>query len=254
MEPVLRLAPAGVMSIRRLAGELGLGREEVAAATRVLVEDGRMVRASLDQEECLVLAEAWTGLRQQIEDSLVRFHAEHPLEAGLSREALRLSCGRSVPRALFDSVLGSLEQDGRVAAEGAEVRSREHRIQLSSSQEELRSQVETALATADLSSMPDADELGRRCGVEKQEMQSLLAALERLGSIVRLESQLLLHQDTLHRVQEDLRTHLEAHGDITVSAFRELIGSNRRYALALLNRFDAEGFTQRQGDVRVLRG
>jgi len=254
VEPFVRLAPAGVMGLRRLAGELGLAREEVVAASRGMVEDGRLVRASVDQEECLVRAAAWTGLGKQIDDTLARFHSEHPLEAGLNRESLRRDCGRSVPRALFDTVLGSLEQEGRVAAEGAEVRSGTHRIQLTSRQDELRGQVEAALAGADLSNMPDADELGRRSGVAAPEMQSLLAALDRLGSIARLEGQLLLHRDTLDRVQEDLREHLEAHGDITVSAFRKLIGSNRRYALALLNHFDAEGFTQRQGDVRVLRG
>ena len=41
--------------------------------------------------------------------------------------------------------------------------------------------------------------------------------------------------------------------EITVSQFRELIGSNRRWALALLNHFDGEGFTIRRGDVRALR-
>jgi len=253
VEPAVRLAPGGVIGKRRLAGELGLGLEEVAAVAHGLEAERRLVEASLDQEECLVHAEVWTGLRQQIEGSLARFHAEHPLEAGMNREGLCQACGRGVPRALFDSVLGSLEQDGRTAADGAQVRLQEHRIRLTRRQEELRSQVETALTAADLTSMPDSDELCRRFGVDSGEMQSLLAALERLGSIVRLESQLMLHGDTLGQVQAALRSHLEAHGEITVSRFRELIGSNRRYALALLNRFDAEGFTQRQGDVRVLR-
>ena len=39
----------------------------------------------------------------------------------------------------------------------------------------------------------------------------------------------------------------------TFTDYRDLIGSNRRYALALLNRFDSDGTTQRNGDVRVLR-
>ena len=253
VEPAVRLAPGGVIGKRRLAGELGLGLEEVAVVAHDLEADGRLVEASLDQDECLVHAEVWTELRQQIEDSLARFHAEHPLETGMNREGLRQVCGRGVPSALFDSVLGSLEQDGRTAADGAQVRLQEHRIQLSRRQEDLRSQVETALRAADLTSMPDSDELARRFGADSEEMQSLLAALERLGSIVRPESQLLLHSDTLAQVQSALRCYLEAHGEITVSQFREQIGSNRRYALALLNRFDAEGFTQRRGDVRVLR-
>ncbi|SVC48594.1 uncharacterized protein METZ01_LOCUS301448, partial [marine metagenome] len=61
------------------------------------------------------------------------------------------------------------------------------------------------------------------------------------------------HRDSVEVVKEKLRQQLQQQGEITVSEFRELIGSNRRYALALLNRFDGEGFTVRRGDLRALR-
>ena len=50
-----------------------------------------------------------------------------------------------------------------------------------------------------------------------------------------------------------LRLELEEKGQIKVAGFRDLIGSNRRYALALLSFFDNEGLTQRSDDVRTLK-
>jgi selenocysteine-specific elongation factor len=41
---------------------------------------------------------------------------------------------------------------------------------------------------------------------------------------------------------------------LTVSAFRELLGTTRKYAVPLLEYFDQQGVTRRQGDLRVLRG
>ena len=45
----------------------------------------------------------------------------------------------------------------------------------------------------------------------------------------------------------------DATGGITVSAFREALGTSRKYAVPLLEWFDARGVTRREGDVRVPR-
>jgi selenocysteine-specific elongation factor len=46
---------------------------------------------------------------------------------------------------------------------------------------------------------------------------------------------------------------LESAGRITLGRFRDLLGSSRRTAQLLLERFDADGVTRRVGDERVLR-
>jgi selenocysteine-specific elongation factor len=42
-------------------------------------------------------------------------------------------------------------------------------------------------------------------------------------------------------------------GRITLARFRDLLGTGRRPAQLLLERFDADGVTRRVGDERVLR-
>jgi len=46
---------------------------------------------------------------------------------------------------------------------------------------------------------------------------------------------------------------LESAGRITLARFRDLLGVSRKTAQMLLERFDADGVTRRQGDERVLR-
>jgi selenocysteine-specific elongation factor len=45
----------------------------------------------------------------------------------------------------------------------------------------------------------------------------------------------------------------EAAGSITLARFRDLLGTSRKPAQLLLERFDSDGVTRRQGDERVLR-
>jgi selenocysteine-specific elongation factor len=55
------------------------------------------------------------------------------------------------------------------------------------------------------------------------------------------------------RARHILADELERSGRITLPRFRDLLGSGRRTAQLLLERFDADGLTRRVGDERVAR-
>jgi selenocysteine-specific elongation factor len=46
--------------------------------------------------------------------------------------------------------------------------------------------------------------------------------------------------------------HLQAHGTLTVAEFRDIFGTTRKYALALLEHLDTKRITVRDGDFRKL--
>ena len=54
-------------------------------------------------------------------------------------------------------------------------------------------------------------------------------------------------------IRARLETVLRREKQITVSGFRDAIGSSRKYAVPLMEWFDASGVTLRSGDLRVLR-
>ncbi len=58
-----------------------------------------------------------------------------------------------------------------------------------------------------------------------------------------------IHVDALAEV----RARVIAMEEITLAGLRDELGTSRKYAQALLERFDGEGLTARRGDVRVLR-
>ena len=80
-----------------------------------------------------------------------------------------------------------------------------------------------------------------------------LAALRAAGRAVRLGPAMHVHPDALAAVRDRLVALLEAEGELTLSRFRDDLGTSRKYAQALLEHFDAERLTLRRGDTRVLR-
>ena len=252
VEARLSAGVAGFESVRSMAGSLGLDQEQMELIVGRLAAGGRLVRCTIDNAECLVHGGAWQELVADIEKLLQTFHSANPLKEGLNREDLRHQCGRQRSE-LFDAVLSQMSNEGAVNLVGALVRSARHQISFSQDEERLRSRIEEELKSADFGGMPDSRELSKRLQIEEKAVAQLLRAMQSLGSVIYLDETLFLHSDTVAAARTKLRGYLEVNTGITVSQFRELINSNRKYALALLNRFDSDGFTQRQEDVRILR-
>ncbi len=77
--------------------------------------------------------------------------------------------------------------------------------------------------------------------------------LEREGRLVRLGDGLAVSRTAYDEARSALVEECERSGSITLARFRDLLGSSRRPAQLLLERFDADGVTRRVGDERVLR-
>ena len=72
------------------------------------------------------------------------------------------------------------------------------------------------------------------------------------GRLVRISPDIVITPGLVARAEALLRE-AGAPPGITVSSFREALGTSRKYALPILEYFDARGLTRRQGDVRILR-
>ncbi len=77
--------------------------------------------------------------------------------------------------------------------------------------------------------------------------------LEDEGRLVRLGDGFAVSAAAYNETKQLLVYECEQAGSITLARFRDLIGTGRRNAQLLLERFDADGITRRVGDERVLR-
>jgi hypothetical protein len=91
-------------------------------------------------------------------------------------------------------------------------------------------------------------------GYEPVEVDRALAeVLEARGRAVIVGDGSAIGRAAYASARDLLVAECEAAGSITLARFRDLLGSSRRPAQLLLERFDADGLTRRIGDARVLR-
>jgi selenocysteine-specific elongation factor len=210
----------------RLAGVDPAGAEGLA---RDLVGSGE----ALPVGEWLVAATAVEETRRRAAELVADHHRRQPLEPGLELGVLAPGLGLDPARAraALDGAPGLVIEQGRV-------RSAAHRARVSEDPEARR--VLAALG-AEPFAPPSPAELGAR--------PEIVRGLVREGLLVDVEG-IVFTAEALERARDEVRHGLAEHGSLTVAQARDLLGSSRKYVLAILARMDAEGITRRRGDER----
>jgi selenocysteine-specific elongation factor len=151
----------------------------------------------------------------------------------------------------IDSLLDYWQQQNRLVIEGATVRLAGFQVELNPRQQSLLERIEQVYIQADIVP-PPIEEVSREVKAPPDAIHALLRVGVERGRFLRVQEGVYFHRETVARLQALVRAHIAAHGNITVSAFRDLTTSNRKSSLLVLEFFDQIRFTRRVGDLRVL--
>lgn len=108
-------------------------------------------------------------------------------------------------------------------------------------------------APAGAAETPSAASAAEAAGLAPREAQKIIDALARNGRLVKVGEDLYYPPARLKALMGSLAVAMETSGQLTLAEARDLLGTSRRYAQALLEHMDSEGMTLRVGEARRLR-
>jgi selenocysteine-specific elongation factor len=249
VEEHVRHAGMGGVRLGALAARVPFGPTRSRALLETLLAAGRVIAVD---REWFVHADSAARLRALIETTLERFHRTQPLRPGMSREELRGRGGGADER-VFAHVLGVLDAEGVVRLDRDKVRLGSHEVRLSPDQRTAVDRVEREFREAEASPPSPAEALAR-AGVKGDEDHDLFQVLIESRRLVRVKESLFFHADALEAIQEKLVALLRERKEIGPGDIKDLLGISRKFAIPLLEFFDARRVTTRVGERRVLRG
>ena len=184
-------------------------------------------------------------------DELAAFHAREPLASGAPIGDVRSLVARTMrdagaptDRTLLDAMIDALAASGAVERSSTTVRLAGHRVALDEHDPDVQ-RLLAAIGGEHEAAPPTVAEL-ERSGVGRDVVEAATDA----GLVARISSDLVVTPELIARAEALVRA---APGGITVSAFREALGTSRKYALPLLEHFDRTGVSRRDGDLRFPR-
>jgi selenocysteine-specific elongation factor len=245
VESLMSLGPAPLRQVIRHAG---LETERAQQAIEELLEAGKIQKlgdGSLDKGSDVLVVDnnTWGDLHNRIAKELHSFHEQNPLRMGMPREELKSRL--KLEGKVFTAVLNASLKEGCVVGNKTTIRSSEHTITLSNSQEE---SVETLLNRFHESphSPPSVKECMQAVGTD------ILTYLLENGTLIQLSPDVVFSTNAYDDMVTRIRKALQKEDTITVAKVRDLFKTSRKYALALMEYLDSVGITVREGDERRL--
>lgn len=236
-------------NIKELAAIFHMDQTELEPWLRQLEESGR---TEIWKEEIGPLywakeaAEKW---RDRINKQVQFYQKEFPLRGGMSREELKMKMGIKWPQRRWQNILELGAERGYYRLIGSKVNLVQD-APLPDSMLKKLDCLKRRWQTAGLMP-PEVEEAAKECGVNKGEAMEFAGYLIDQGVWISITGQYFDLQ-TLKQAQKDLVTLLEQNKEVAVSDVREIWGTSRKYSVPLLEYFDQQKLTKRQGDKRVL--
>lgn len=244
------LAKAGLAALEspEIAREANIREDAAQTAAAALADRGEVLRVA--RPAAYVDASHAKTLFEKALEYVQQLHRDEPWAMGAT--TLMLSRALNVPEALLLRILGAYAEDGRIAHRAGYFATVDHTPKLSAEQQRFFDEYVPAdpanpFVPVPLAQVVAAVKQSRISGIGKA-FDTLLAK----GVLVKVNDQ-LYRGAQIAAVHARIEHYLRTNRQMTMAQFRDLVGTSRKYAVPLLEWFDARAITVRSGDYRMLR-
>ena len=230
----------------KLQYRIGISKEQINA---IVEEKEDLFWLTHKQGKWLLTQNQWNELKNSIHNFLKKYHAKNPLNAGAQKEEIRqhLSCENSILEALLESML----DDKSISQKGELFLNPNFSITLSSEDDSLQNSILNQLDQEGFTSSTLA-QLSLKTGNSKEKLMQVLNVAEQQGKLLRIDGKLMFTQKNFIILREKVNQFFSNHPEMSVSEFKELAHTSRKYAVPLLEYFDKKKITYREGNIRKL--
>ncbi len=243
------------LAARGAAGWFVAELAEQLAETPERLGERLKVRSDILRDESgdaawVALAPAADALAVRLCTAIGDYLAVHPRMTAVPLATLRASVCPKLEARAFKLATARLVAGGKIEQVAEGLRPRGHRQQFSAAEEKLAARIEVLLAARG-GTPPKLEALATTLGQPAARIERFLGELARAGRVVKLASGIYLMQRDLDAWRGHAERILNEKGRLALGEFRNAIGVGRELALLVLEHFDRQGITRRQGDARV---
>jgi selenocysteine-specific elongation factor len=188
----------------------------------------------------------WRTLEERAISMIDAQHEKNSHLPGLPLSDLRASLEPTLMgRSLFDAFLDALKNQ-EIVQLGSILQRKSHRPQLPDHLARTGQRIRDELEQAGLK-----PPLRKELAQDKKSIEAIRFLIEQ-GEFIELDAKVVLSADCYERARAKVRRFLMDNGSATTSQLRELLGTNRKVIIPLVEAFDREGLTVRNENLRML--
>ncbi len=234
-----------------LAKALSLPEEDAAAMAETLLHAGSLLSFTAKGREVFAASALFEAFLRDLAAEISAYHQKAPLRAGLRQGDAVSKIRKRYPKAAPPLFIEHALRMSLLHRPGGDLLALpDFRVELSKAQRKLCDRIGDALREG-VFQPPSPAEIAGKLGAEKAEVGVLLQYLVDTDRALCLEGNLFFDGSAISGARETLAELFAKTPRWSVSELRERLGTSRKFAIPLLNHFDAIGWTVREDDLRT---
>ncbi len=238
-------------TVKDIATQSAMLEEKIKEEIDLLEEEGKVIIFTLTKDIYIIHVNYYNKVKGSILKILNEFHEKYPLRLGISKEEIR---SRFLPKAkskVSELFIDFLIKENYIEQSSQNIMTKGFKVDLNESQEKTYKDILKVFKESAYQP-PKREELSDIIKYDKDEIQELFNVILNRGELFKLNEEIYLDTNLYKNSIEKLKEYIVEKGSISIAEFRDLLDTNRKVALGLLEHFDMEKITKRQDDKRVL--
>lgn len=249
IEKIIKDKSSFFPTIKEISTTTAMLEEKVKEDVDSLIKAEKLISFSLTKDIHLIHIDYFNQLSEKIIEELEIYHEKYPLRIGMPKEEMRSRLLNKAPNRVGELFLDLLVEKGLIEQRKEAIFKKGFKIELNDHQVGIKNKIiENYIEEGFLP--PKKEELIKLA--DPNEVEEIINLLVNRGEIVKLNEEVYLHQTILKEGIKRLKDYIKDKGSITVAQYRDVLNTNRKVALSLLEYFDQIKITKRDGDKRIL--
>ncbi|MEO0096584.1 MAG: selenocysteine-specific translation elongation factor [candidate division WOR-3 bacterium] len=223
----------------------GINQEKILIILEELIKENKIIKI----KENYYSQEEYNNLKNKLLKILEEYHTNFPYKKGIKEEELKNRLNY-LNKDLFEKIINDLIREKKIKKDKVFLSLFDYQIKLNEKEESYLKIIEEEFLKR-IFSPPDFEEIKNLLKIEERELKKLLTILLE-NEILFKADEIYFHYKSIEKASQLLKNNF-LKKPITVSEFRQLLNTTRKYALPLLHYFDNKGITERKGEFRYLK-
>lgn len=251
IEHIVEEGSKSFLSLKEISKTASMLEATLEDETRKLENEGKIVSFRLSKDIYPIHNNILLGLEDKIKNELEIFHVRYPIRNGIAKEELRSRfLSKAKPR-LAEEILDHIAVGGSIRQNRDIISLSGFEPKLNDKQESLKRWILELFEKTGFMP-PKQEDLYKSSLGSNEETDELLMYLIGTGELTKISEELYLLPSSLVKARNALDDLMKEAGSISVGGYRDILGTNRKVAIGILEYFDQLKVTRRSGENRVL--
>lgn len=225
--------------------------ERILKTIDELSKDHKVLTFSLLKDLYIIHKDYGDYLSEKITEELKKFHEKNPLKSGMPKEEIRSKYLGLAKQKLGDSFINMLIKDDIIKPINENLALKDFEVKFNIAQNEIKEKIEKIFLDSRFTALK-REEIYDYLKYERKAIDQVFGALIDMGILIRFKEENIVHKELYAEAITKTKDFIRINGSISVAQLRDLLNTNRKFAIAFMEYLDDIKITKRVGDTRVL--